>query len=83
MLGKITLLQLASMFSAFIGPTTQNPPLVRSFKIDVGPATVLRLLNLECNSWTNVNTPTITFANYSNHCPTLAQRLLQSGYFFQ
>ena len=43
MLWKITLLQSASTCWTIIGPTTQNPPLVRSCtcRTDVGPTTVL------------------------------------------
>ena len=64
---------------AVVGPTTQNPPLVRSCRAVVGPTTVLQLLNLKC--WANVSvlptTPTI-------YCPTLAHRFLAIwvGYMF-
>ena len=46
MLRKITLLQSASMCYGTIGPTTQNPPLVRNCRSNVGQTTVLRLLKL-------------------------------------
>ena len=42
MLRKMILLQPASMCWTIIGPTTQNPPLVRSCRAIVGPTTVLQ-----------------------------------------
>ena len=52
------------MFWANIDPTTQNPPLVRSCRANVGPTTVLQPLN-QCS--VNVSTPTMTC--YQQHQP--------------
>ena len=42
----LTLILWASVCWAFIGPTTQKPPLARSCRANVGPTTVDQLLML-------------------------------------
>ena len=65
MLGKITLLQSASMCWTIISPTAQNPPLARTCRANVGPAT----LKLDC--WSIVGPMSANqqwrVANNSNH----------------
>ena len=62
-----------SCFWANIGPTTQNPPLVRSWSSDVGPTTVHQLLKLYC--WANVSTQTMTCCQQLQPLPNAGQTI--------
>ena len=72
---KITLLQSAGICWAIIGATTQNPPLVRSCRANVGPTTIytstVETLVLgqgqHANNDVLPTTPTIT-QRWSNVC---------------
>ena len=78
MLRKITLLQYTGMCWSIIDPSTQNSPLVRSWRANVGPTKVLQLLKLSVGPMLGqyISTSKWRVANNSNHYPTLARRLL-------
>lgn len=73
---EITLLQLASMCWAILGPTTQNPPLMRSYVVGPTMGQQQYFIYWNLSVWPMSARLDCRFVNNFNHYTTLAERLI-------